>query len=297
MSESSPEKKTGSVVVVGGGIGGIQASLDLADSGFKVYLVEETPSIGGKMAQLDKTFPTNDCSMCIMSPKLVECGRHLNIEKLTFSEVEEISGEPGKFKVKVRQKARSIDMDKCTGCGVCTTVCPVRFKVNVPHEEKIEVDETVLQTDEIIGRYEGKRQFMIQMLQDANAEFNYLPEKALKRISERLNVPYAEVYGTASFYKAFSLEPRGEHIIQVCLGTACHVRGAAKVLDEITRELGLVESGTTDDMKFTVETVNCLGACALAPVIAVDGKFHGQMTPGKVGNMLDAVASGPKKEA
>jgi NADH:ubiquinone oxidoreductase subunit E/NAD-dependent dihydropyrimidine dehydrogenase PreA subunit len=231
-----------------------------------------------------------------MSPKLVECGRHVNIEKLTYSEVEEITGEPGNFSVKVRKKARSIDMDKCTGCGVCTSVCPVRFNVNVPHIQEIEEDETVIRADEIIDRYEGKRQFMIQMLQDSNAEFNYLPEKVLKRISSRLDVPYAEVYGTASFYKAFSLEPRGEHIIQVCMGTACHVRGAARVLDEIARELGLEEEGTTDDMKFTVETVNCLGACALAPVIAVDGVFHGQMTPGKVGNMLDSALTGTGKD-
>ncbi len=118
-------KKVGAVMVVGGGIAGIQASLDLAESGYYVYLVEKKSAIGGVMAQLDKTFPTNDCSMCIISPKLVECGRHLNIELLTLSEVEEISGGPGRFQIKVRQNPRYVDPSKCTSCGECTKVCPI----------------------------------------------------------------------------------------------------------------------------------------------------------------------------
>ncbi|MDW8161908.1 MAG: FAD-dependent oxidoreductase [Anaerolineales bacterium] len=116
---------TGAVMVVGAGIGGIQASLDLAEAGFKVYLVEKSPAIGGIMAQLDKTFPTNDCAMCIMSPKLVEVGRHLNIEILTTSEIEGIEGEAGHFRVKVRRHPRYVKLDACTGCGDCATVCPV----------------------------------------------------------------------------------------------------------------------------------------------------------------------------
>jgi len=111
---------------VGGGIGGMQAALDLADSGFYVYLVEKSSSIGGRMSQLDKTFPTNDCSMCIMSPKLVECGRNLNIEILTLSEVESITGEEGNFHVRVIQHPRYIDMDKCIACGTCAEKCPRR---------------------------------------------------------------------------------------------------------------------------------------------------------------------------
>jgi len=118
----------GAVVVVGGGIGGIQAALDLAESGYYVYLVEKSPAIGGAMAQLDKTFPTLDCSMCILSPKLIECGRHPNIELLTYSEIIDVQGEPGKFKVKVRKRARSVDPDKCTSCGICCDSCPVKYK-------------------------------------------------------------------------------------------------------------------------------------------------------------------------
>jgi heterodisulfide reductase subunit A len=130
MAEDEPRKgnsttaPTGAVMVVGGGVAGIQASLDLANSGFYVYLVEAKPAIGGVMAQLDKTFPTNDCSMCILSPKLVECGRHLNIEILAPAAVQSISGEPGRFKVQVAQPARFIDLEKCIGCGVCAEKCP-----------------------------------------------------------------------------------------------------------------------------------------------------------------------------
>ncbi len=114
----------GSVAVVGGGIAGIQAALDLADSGFKTYLIESRPSIGGVMSQLDKTFPTNDCAMCILSPKLVETGRHPNIELLSYSDVKSITGKAGDFKVKVVKKARYVDETKCTGCGTCTEKCP-----------------------------------------------------------------------------------------------------------------------------------------------------------------------------
>jgi len=117
---------SGSVMVVGGGIAGIQASLDLADSGFRVYLVESSPAIGGVMSQLDKTFPTNDCALCILSPKLVECGRHLNINVMPNSDVQSIEGEPGNFTVKVVKAPRYIDIEKCTGCGLCAQYCPIR---------------------------------------------------------------------------------------------------------------------------------------------------------------------------
>ena len=125
VSKTKNAKKVGSVLVVGGGIGGMQASLDLANSGFKIYLLEEKPAIGGMMSKLDKTFPTNDCSMCIMSPKLVEVGRHPNIELITYSELHKVSGSVGNFKVIIRKKPRYIDNEKCTGCGECEDVCPV----------------------------------------------------------------------------------------------------------------------------------------------------------------------------
>ena len=118
-------RKIGAALVVGGGIAGVQAALDLANSGIKVYLLERSPAIGGKMAQLDKTFPTNDCAMCIVSPKLVEAGRHLNIEIITNSELVSLEGKAGHFKAKVQKHPRYVDMSKCTSCNDCTEVCPI----------------------------------------------------------------------------------------------------------------------------------------------------------------------------
>ncbi len=123
--KDTPAVPIGAVLVIGGGISGMQSALDLANSGLKVYLVESSPAIGGKMAQLDKTFPTNDCSMCIVSPKLVEVGRHRNIELLTHSELKELHGDAGNFRATITQHARYVDVAKCTGCGLCELVCPV----------------------------------------------------------------------------------------------------------------------------------------------------------------------------
>jgi homotetrameric NADPH-dependent glutamate synthase len=119
---------TDSALVIGGGVAGIQASIDLANMGFQIYVVERSPSIGGRMAQLDKTFPTNDCAMCILAPKMIECYRHQNIKLLSYSEVAEVSGELGNFEVKVLRKPSYVDETKCTGCGECAQVCPVELK-------------------------------------------------------------------------------------------------------------------------------------------------------------------------
>ncbi|HQG04552.1 MAG TPA: FAD-dependent oxidoreductase, partial [Thermoleophilia bacterium] len=125
MPPDPPAKSTGAALVLGGGVAGIQCSLDLAEGGYKVYLVEKAPALGGHMAQLDKTFPTNDCSMCTLAPKLVEAGRHLNIEIVTNSELIGLEGRPGDFTAKVFHHARFVDPDKCTSCGECAPVCPV----------------------------------------------------------------------------------------------------------------------------------------------------------------------------
>ncbi len=124
----SPPKSTGAALVCGGGVAGIQCALDLAEGGYKVHLVEKAPALGGHMAQLDKTFPTNDCSMCTLAPKLVEAGRHLNIDIVTNSELIGLEGEPGDFKATVYHHARFVDPDKCTSCGECVPVCPVKVE-------------------------------------------------------------------------------------------------------------------------------------------------------------------------
>ena len=281
MTEAKNGKR-GSVLVVGAGIAGVQAAMDLADSGFKVHLVERNPSIGGAMVQLDKTFPTNDCSMCIVSPKLVEASRHNNIELHTYTEVESFSGSAGAFTVTLREKARSIDSEKCNGCGNCVAACPVRQVVRVQDIFELEPSEEARAADEIIDDTGSAREALIHILQRINAKFGYLPEDSIRRVALRLSLSVSEVYGTASFYKSFSLEPRGEHIVNVCMGTACHVRGAPRILERL-EELLEVESGrTTDDMKFTIEEVNCLGACALGPVITIDGTYHGHLTSAKL---------------
>jgi len=135
------QREFADVMVVGGGISGIQASLDLAASGFRVYLVEKSPAIGGKMAQLDKTFPTNDCSMCIESPKFIECARHPNIEILTYTEVDSVEGEVGDFKVTLVKKPRYILEERCTGCTTCVEYCPV--KVPDPFNQELSANKAI----------------------------------------------------------------------------------------------------------------------------------------------------------
>ena len=147
------------------------------------------------------------------------------------------------------------------------------------------------EVDNIVDSYDADKQYLIQILQDITSEYNYLPEQCLRRVSKRLDVPLSEVLEVATFYKAFSLKPRGKHLIHVCLGTACHVRGVPQILDRIERTLNIKAGQTSDDLIFTLETVNCVGACALGPVIVIDGQYHGQMTQTKVTKLLEKYTS------
>jgi NADH:ubiquinone oxidoreductase subunit E/NAD-dependent dihydropyrimidine dehydrogenase PreA subunit len=276
------ETKVGSVLVVGGGIAGIQVATDLAKSGFYVYLVEKSPSIGGVMAQLDKTFPTNDCSMCILGPKLVGAGRHHNIKLITHADIEAIEGRAGDFTVKVTRHARSVDSEKCTGCGICTKECPVRFRIQIPEKP---VEPPVIrdreQIDQIIAKYAYLPNSIIQVLLDVNEQYNYLPKDILTYLSFQMRIPMARIYRIITFYKAFSLTPKGKYHFKVCMGTACHVRGAEPLREAIEREI----RGTPEGL-FSLETVNCLGACAAGPVIVMNEEYHGNMDQQKVVDLI-----------
>jgi NADH-quinone oxidoreductase subunit E len=139
---------------------------------------------------------------------------------------------------------------------------------------------------EIIQRHGYQKASLISILQDVQSQMNYLPKKALLHISKSLDIPLAQVYEVATFYRAFSLEPRGKHTIQVCLGTACHVRGGARVLDYLENLLGAKAGGTTRDLSFSLETVNCLGACALGPILVIDHQYYGRISTNKIESVL-----------
>ncbi len=281
-------------LVIGGGIAGIQASLEIANSNNKVYLVERESTIGGHMAMFDKTFPTLDCAACILTPKMVDVGQHKNIELLSYSEVEGISGVPGNYKVKIRKKVRYVN-NNCTGCGECETACPVtnapQIQAPIKYSRNIEASE-IEKVDKILHKYRHNgngspgEHMLIQIMQDINLEYRYLPEYSLKYVSERLEVPLSQVYHVATFYTAFSLTPRGEHVIKVCMGTACHTRGAPLILERFESILGIKPNETTEDQKFTLLTVGCLGCCALGPVVNVDNDYH-QMSLSKIDKMID----------
>ena len=143
--------------------------------------------------------------------------------------------------------------------------------------------------DEIVDSRRGMPSQLIEVLQDVQEAEGHISETAMSMVSARLEVPLIEVYRVASFYKAFCLKPRGRHLIVVCMGTACHVRGAPRMLDEVLGQLNVKPGETTDDGAFTVERVNCLGACALGPVVVLDGEYHAHMTPGKLRKLIASI--------
>jgi len=138
----------------------------------------------------------------------------------------------------------------------------------------------------IIQKYGSDKGFLVPILQDVQKEFNYLPREALNKVSSNLGVPISRIYEVATFYKAFSLTPRGKNQLSLCLGTACHVRGAPLISEHIERTLNIKPGETTSDLEFTFETVNCLGACALGPILVVNGEYHGEMTISKASKIL-----------
>lgn len=149
--------------------------------------------------------------------------------------------------------------------------------------------------ENILADKRSQPQQLVEALQDVQEAFGYISEDAMKAVSQELGVPVMEVYRAAHFYKAFSLEPRGRHVLTVCMGTACHVRGATRMIDEVEGQLGLQPGETTDDGMFSLECVNCLGACALGPVVVLDGQYHGKMTPNKLRTLIQSVQAAEKE--
>jgi len=157
------------------------------------------------------------------------------------------------------------------------------------HEEVMRrVIETASKVDEIIDRHHKDASALIQILLEIQREYNWLPKEALLWLSERLGVSINQIYQIATFYKSFSLVPRGRHLVRVCTGTACHVRGAMTLLDRATQVIGIEAEETSKDMRFTLETVNCLGCCALGPVIVIDGEYHSKPSTQELEKLLSA---------
>jgi NADH:ubiquinone oxidoreductase subunit E len=257
----------------------MQAALDLASAGIKVYLADSRSAIGGVMAQLDKTFPTNDCAMCTMAPRLVEIGRHRDIEILTLSEVERVQGRPGDFTVTLGKRPRFVDAAKCTGCGTCVANCPVQNKVQPLESPQVELEPSSREKlADIVARHRHRDGPLMPILQEVNAAFNYFPESVLKYISQETGYPLSHIYRIATFYSAFSVAPRGRHIINVCMGTTCYVRGGERLMEKMSDLLAVKPEETTPDLKFTLKTVRCIGCCGLAPALMVGNDTYGKVT-------------------
>lgn len=166
---------------------------------------------------------------------------------------------------------------------------PLSVKKEKPEEEKIGFFESISRSrkvEKIIKSHGRRRSALIHVLQDVQQEFNYLPMDILEQVSYGLDIPLSQIYSAAAFYESFHLEPRGKHIISVCMGTACHVRGSQRILESIESHLNIREGETTDDLEYTLDRVNCLGVCAMGPVAVFDGKCHGNINASKAWKII-----------
>jgi len=151
----------------------------------------------------------------------------------------------------------------------------------------MEIDTEAL--DSLIDKHGARREALIPVLQDIQTRLNWLPEEVLIAVAQRFEIPLIDLYGIVTFYRSFSLTPRGDHLVTVCLGTACHVRGGQRIVEAIARELGINPGGTTEDLKFSLETVNCLGCCAIGPIVVIDGEYYGGMTSQKALSLIKRI--------
>jgi len=141
----------------------------------------------------------------------------------------------------------------------------------------------------ILSRFDQAQKELIHILHEIQKEYNHIPPEVIPEMAEKLKISESEIFGVLTFYNAFTLEPRGKHLVTICMGTACHVRGAPMILDEFQRRLGIEAGQTSEDKEFTLERVNCVGACALGPIAIIDGEYHGQMKTQEVQKLLKAI--------
>ena len=283
----------GAALVCGGGIAGIQAALDLSAAGFRVHLVEESPTIGGSMARLDKTFPTGDCATCIISPKLVECMRDYNIDVLTMTDVLTLDGEAGRFRVGIRKRPRGVRADKCTGCGDCWTVCPVRctaespppFQPSVPLNE---TDAAVLR--DILARHEGDPGAMMPVLQEVNQAYGYIP----RRDAGAPGLPVADAAGGdlagGQLLRPISPGAGGPpHRRSLCryVVPCPRIEGPARAVGTTARRRG---RRNRPGRALHAADGPLPGAVRLSPAMKIDGRSFGRVDLGRVPGILEQFA-------
>jgi NADH:ubiquinone oxidoreductase subunit E len=196
----------------------------------------------------------------------------------------------GNFKVKIHEKARYVDAQKCTGCGDCETACPVSF---LPYYDlpspKLEIEqEREAVVSRVMARYEGERGSLLPIMIEVNQELGWLPQDVLRYLSRSLDTPLSQLLRLATFYNFFSLVPRGRHTINVCLGTGCFIKGGKAILSKLERSLAIKAGESTPDLRFSLEVVRCLGCCALAPVVGVNDDIHHIEDPDRLPEVLAA---------
>ncbi len=269
------------VMVVGGGIAGIFAALDLANAGFKVHLVEKSPSIGGNMAKLDKTFPTNDCSACILTPLMVEVANHPNINLLTYSEVESVEGSVGNFKVKVRKKQTYVDWDKCTGCGACLDVCPPKARVPDEFNEGMSLRGAIY----IPFPQAVPKKAVVDMdacIKCGGRDFSG-KEPRLSKSGKPILAPCERVCPTGAADRTPYRDPNGE-IVELNVG-AIIVATGYKVMDK------------SNFKEFSPEHPNVITAMQMERLISATGPSEGKLIkPSEIPKLLEAKKKGEKVE-
>jgi NADH-quinone oxidoreductase subunit E/NADP-reducing hydrogenase subunit HndA len=205
-----------------------------------------------------------------------------------MSEVETLEGGPGHFKATITKRSRFIDEGKCTGCGTCVANCPTLHRVQPLQEAAVEVEPRFRdKSREIVERNRGRKGLLMPILQEINSTFNYLPEDVLSFVSLETGYPLSHIYKVATFYGAFSTVPRGKHLLSVCMGTACYVKGSERLLEKFSDRLEVKVDGTTRDMKFTLKSARCIGCCGLAPAVMIDNVVYGKLSVGDVPKILD----------